>query len=176
MVVSVNAHDCASLQEEKGRRSWDGGPSGLLLLQTPDPAKRGRKIVKFSGVRLLLPIHLQAAHRHKRVLALQFLRRLGFLALLHWLRGWIHNFIPLIDWAYIPQPLCLAIGPPNDEFSAVTETKLFNQSGPQNRDANPTGPRLIFLMTLTYSTARFRKLFLNHTRAQSLLLLLWQTA
>lgn len=26
--------------KRKGRRSWDGGPSGLLLLQTPGPAER----------------------------------------------------------------------------------------------------------------------------------------
>jgi len=42
----VTAHDRARAEKEKGRRSWDGGPSGLLLLETPGPAesKAGRSL------------------------------------------------------------------------------------------------------------------------------------
>ena len=77
--------------KRKGRRSWDGGPSGLLLLQTPGPAERkvGRSL-KFRS--MLVAYHLTVKLRTdiSGVLRSSFLPRLGFLALLHWFRGRIH--------------------------------------------------------------------------------------
>jgi hypothetical protein len=38
-LVVISDRDFLAVKR-KGRRSWDGGPSGLLLLQTPGPAER----------------------------------------------------------------------------------------------------------------------------------------
>ena len=77
--------------KRKGRRSWDGGPSGLLLLQTPGPAERrvGRSL-KFRSKPIAYHFTVKLRTDIRGVLRSSFLARLGFLALLHWFRGRIH--------------------------------------------------------------------------------------
>jgi len=90
----VAAEVLRRLKTRKGRRSWDGGPSGLLLLQTPGLAERkvGRPLrLRDRAYQLAArPGNGEAAHGHNRILALKLLPRLDFFALLDWLGGRIH--------------------------------------------------------------------------------------
>ena len=90
----VNKLRPLAVTKRKGRRSWDGGPSGLLLLQTPGLAERkvGRPLrLRDRAYQLAArPSNSEAAHGHNRILALKLLPRLDFFALLDWLGGRIH--------------------------------------------------------------------------------------
>jgi hypothetical protein len=66
-------------------------PFGVAATSNSRPSgAQGRKTVKISIDVCRLPLHRKAAHGHQRRLAFEFFARLGFLALLHWFRGWVH--------------------------------------------------------------------------------------
>jgi hypothetical protein len=88
----------------------------LLLLQTPGLAERkvGRSL-KFNR---------KAAHGHELALPFQFLGRLGFLALLYWFRGWIHDLDPLFELGLTCPPGLIAIDKPKRKcFTALFKVR-----------------------------------------------------